>query len=191
MTIKTSNFEMGAVSTKQFPNDNLPEFAFAGRSNVGKSSLINCLVNRNGLARSSSTPGKTREINFFLINEAFRFVDLPGFGYAKVAKQEQAKWQAYIDSYLCSKRNIRGVIHLVDSRHPGLDNDLMMAEFIKHTNLRCILVANKVDKLKKNQIQKNKAQMTKIFGQEPIMFSTSSKLGKSQLWSTIEEWMKN
>ncbi|QSH42580.1 YihA family ribosome biogenesis GTP-binding protein [Lentisphaerota bacterium] len=191
MTIKTTEFVMGAVSSKQFPNDNLPEFAFAGRSNVGKSSLINCLVNRNSLARSSSTPGKTREINFFLINAAFRFVDLPGFGYAKVARQEQIKWQAYIDSYLCSKRNIRGVIHLVDSRHPGLDNDLMMAEFIKQTGLRCAVVANKVDKLKKNQIAKSKARIAEIFGQEPIMFSTSSKLGRKQLWSTVENWLYN
>ncbi len=191
ITIKSSEFITGAVDKKQFPLDNLPEIAFAGRSNVGKSSLINSLLNRRALARVGNTPGKTREINFFLVNEAFRFVDLPGFGFAKVSKKEQERWRKYIESYLCSKRNIKAVVHVVDARHPGLENDLLMADFLNNTEILSCVVANKVDKLKKNEIAKSVKKITDIFGKEPILFSTLKKSGKTELWATLERWLGN
>jgi GTP-binding protein len=191
ITIKSSEFITGAVDVKQFPQNNLPEIAFVGRSNVGKSSLINNLLNRKALARVGKTPGKTREINFFLINEAFRFVDLPGFGFAKVSKKEKARWRQYIESYLCSKRNIKAVVHVVDARHPGLENDLLMADFLNNTELLSCIVANKVDKLKQNEITKSVRQITDIFGKEPILFSALKKRGKAELWTTLERWLGN
>ncbi len=189
--IKSSEFITGAVDPKQFPPNNLPEIAFAGRSNVGKSSLINSLLNRKGLARIGNTPGKTREINFFLINEAFRFVDLPGFGYAKVSKKEKAKWRKYIESYLCAGRNIKVIVHVVDARHPGLENDLLMADFLNNTELPSCIVANKVDKLKKNAIAKSVREITDIFGKEPILFSVLKKRGKAELWNTLDRYLDN
>ena len=191
ITIKSSEFITGAVSPKQFPPDKFPEIVFVGRSNVGKSSLINSLLNRKNLARVGNTPGKTREINFFLINEAFRFVDLPGFGYAKVSKTEMEKWKKYIESYLCAKRDIRVVVHIVDARHPGLENDLLMADFLNSLELPSCIVANKVDKLKKNEIAKSIREITDIFGREPILFSAFKKKGKPELWQFLEKQLNN
>ncbi|MCK4982019.1 MAG: YihA family ribosome biogenesis GTP-binding protein [Victivallaceae bacterium] len=191
MLIKSSEFITGAVDKKQFPQNNLPEIAFAGRSNVGKSSLINSLLNRRALARVGNTPGKTREINFFLINEAFRFVDLPGFGFAKVSKKEKARWRKYIESYLSSQRNIKAIVHVVDARHPGMENDLLMADFLNNNELLSCIVANKVDKLKKNEITKSVREITDIFGKEPILFSAVKNRGKSELWTTLERWLDN
>ncbi len=189
MIIKSSEFITGAVEPKQFPDDNIPEIAFAGRSNVGKSSLINNLLNRKALARIGNTPGKTREINFFLINESFRFVDLPGFGYAKVSKKEKERWRRYIEAYLCSKRNIKAIVHVVDARHPGLENDLIMADFLNNTGLLSCIVANKIDKLKKNEIIKSSREIVEIFGKDPILYSTLKNQGKAELWKTLERWL--
>jgi len=191
MLIKSSEFITGAVDPKQFPLNNLPEIAFVGRSNVGKSSLINNLLNRRGLARIGNTPGKTREINFFLINESFRFVDLPGFGFAKVSKKEKARWRQYIESYLSSQRNIKAIVHVVDARHPGMENDLVMADYLNNTELLSCIVANKVDKLKQNAIAKSAKEITEIFGKEPILYSTLKNRGKSELWTTLERWLTN
>lgn len=190
ITLKTSEFEIGAVSPNQFPKDQLPEVAVAGRSNVGKSSLINFMLNRRKLTYVGNTPGKTREVNFFLINEAFRFVDLPGFGYAKVSQKEKEKWQGYIESYLSNRPNLKGVIHLVDSRHPGQKNDLMMAEYLKGLNQRTCVVATKIDKLKKNQRIKSMREIEQIFGSKPIQFSSLKKIGKPELWNVIETWLE-
>lgn len=189
MLIKSSEFITGAVDKKQFPIDNIPEIAFVGRSNVGKSSLINNLLNRRALARVGNTPGKTREINFFLINEEFRFVDLPGFGFAKVSKKEMQRWRKYIESYLYSKRNIKAIVHVVDARHPGLENDLLMADFLNNADLLSCIVANKVDKLKQNEIAKSVRKITDIFGKEPILFSAVKNRGKAELWATLERWL--
>jgi len=189
MIIKSSDFITGAVDKKQFPIDNLPEIAFVGRSNVGKSSLINNLLNRKALARIGNTPGKTREINFFLINEAFRFVDLPGFGFAKVSKKEKARWRQYIESYLCSQRNIKAIVHVVDARHPGLENDLVMADFLNNAELLSCIVANKVDKLKQKEIPKSVKQITEIFGKKPILYSTLKNSGKAELWASLDRWL--
>ena len=187
INIKSSNFITGAVEKKQFPSENLAEIVFAGRSNVGKSSLINSLLGRRALARVGNTPGKTREINFFLINDAFRFVDLPGFGYAKVSRKEMDRWKNYIETYFRSDRNIKMIVHVVDARHPGLENDLMMAEFLNQTGLPGCIVANKADKLKKNDLVKCVRKITEIFGQEPVLYSTLKKRGKAELWNIIEQ----
>ena len=191
MIIKSSEFITGAVEPKQFPENNLPEIAFVGRSNVGKSSLINNLLNRRALARIGNTPGKTREINFFLINESFRFVDLPGFGFAKFSNKDKARWRKYIESYLCSKRNIKAIVHVVDARHPGLENDLIMADFLNNTELLSCIVANKVDKLKQNDIAKSSKEIIEIFGKEPILYSTLKNRGKAELWKTLDRWLGN
>lgn len=189
ITIKTSEFITGAVDKKQFPPDNMPEIAFVGRSNVGKSSLINSLLNRRGLARIGNTPGKTREINFFLVNNSFRFVDLPGFGYAKVSKKEMERWRRYIESYLLSKRKIAAIVHVVDARHPGLENDLLMADFLNNAELLSCIVANKVDKLKKKDLVKSVREITDIFGKDPVLFSSLKKRGKDELWKVLERWL--
>ena len=189
MIVTSSEFITGAVDKKQFPEDNLPEIAFVGRSNVGKSSLINNLLNRRALARIGNTPGKTREINFFLVNESLRFVDLPGFGFAKVSKKEKERWRRYIESYLLSKRNIKAIVHVVDARHPGLENDLIMADFLNNTELLSCIVANKIDKLKQNEIAKSAKKITEIFGKEPILYSTLKNRGKSELWQTLDRWL--
>lgn len=191
MIVKSSEFITGAVDPKQFPGDKLPEIAFAGRSNVGKSSLINNLLNRRALARVGNTPGKTREINFFMVNESFRFVDLPGFGYAKVSKKEMERWRQYIEAYLLSERNIKAIVHIVDARHPGLENDLIMADFLRNAKLPTCIVANKVDKLKQNEITKSSNAIAEIFGSKPILYSTLKNRGKAELWKTLEQWLYN
>ena len=150
-----------AVSFEQYPDTLVPEIALVGRSNVGKSSLINCLTNRNKLARTSSTPGKTATINFYQIQkDRYRIVDLPGYGYAKVSKTEQEKWSAMIDTYLSKRYNLVQVIQLVDARHAPSKDDITMADWIRHYNFNTIVVATKIDKLKKSQIDKN---LTEIY----------------------------
>ncbi|MBN2643051.1 MAG: YihA family ribosome biogenesis GTP-binding protein [Victivallales bacterium] len=192
ITIKSSEFIVGAVDKQQFPTTPLPEIAFAGRSNVGKSSTLNCLVNRKSLAHVGATPGKTREINFFLINEAFRFVDLPGFGYAKVSKTDKERWQRYIEDYLTApNRDLKGVIHVVDARHPGLENDLLMAEFLKKTGISYIVAANKIDKLKKNDVARQLRTMEQAFSADIIPFSAEKKTGRPELWQTIEKMLNS
>lgn len=189
ITIHSAEFLLGAVSVNQFPANNLPEIAIAGRSNVGKSSLINCMLNRKNLTYVGNTPGKTREINFFLINEVFRFVDLPGFGYAKVSKKEKEKWRGFIEGYLSAERNIKGVIQLVDSRHPGQENDIVMTDFLNAVGLPSCLVATKIDKLSNNQKAKSMKQFDDIFGCKPLPFSSVKKQGKPELWKVIEGWL--
>lgn len=191
ISIKTSDFVAGAVSQEQFPVDNLPEIAFAGRSNVGKSSAINCLLNRKGLARASATPGKTREINFYLVNNAFRLVDLPGFGYAKVSHESQARWQSYIDDYLLAKRRLKGVVQMIDVRHPDQDNDLRMAEFLREAGLRACVVANKCDKLNRGELAKCLREVERIWGMAPIAFSAEKRLGRDDLWRVMQSWLED
>lgn len=145
-----------AVTKQQYPDTLVPEIAFVGRSNVGKSSLINCLTNRTKLARTSSTPGKTATINFYSIDkDRYRLVDLPGYGYAKVSKAELEKWSDMIDSYLADRYNLVQVIQLVDARHAPSKDDITMNNWIRHYNHTPIIIATKIDKLKKSQIDKN------------------------------------
>lgn len=147
MFIKNPEFRISAVSPKQYPDDGLPQVVLVGKSNVGKSSFINTLVNRKKLARTSSEPGKTRQINFYNMDEKFYLVDLPGYGFSKMSKQEQAKVGTFIEEYLQKSKNIALIVFLIDIRHDPTANDKLMYDYIFKTNLPCIVIANKADKL--------------------------------------------
>ena len=147
MIIKDPKFEISAVSPKQYPQNDLPQIVLVGKSNVGKSSFINTMVNKKKLARTSSEPGKTRLINFYNIDEKFYFVDLPGYGYSKMSKQEQEKVGKFIEQYLTSSKNIALIIFLVDIRHSPTENDRLMYNYIINSNIPCIIIANKADKI--------------------------------------------
>lgn len=186
MRIKQSEFEISAVRRDQYPTDGLPEVAFVGRSNVGKSSIINALTNRRHLAKVSQTPGKTRLINFFMINEGeFHLVDLPGYGYAKVSKKEQASWGKTIEMYLNDREELKRVILLVDSRHKPTKDDLMMHEWVKHYGIETIVVATKSDKLSNNELRKSEKIIKDTMGltkeDKFYFFSSLNKKGKDEL----------
>lgn len=151
MKITKAEFVISAVSPKQYPELAQPEIALVGRSNVGKSSLINKFLNRKGLARTSSQPGKTQTLNFYHINEAWYFVDLPGYGYAKVSKADKSRWAKFIDEYLSKREQLVGIIQLVDLRHPPSADDIAMAEWIRHSGLPQLVVATKADKISKGR----------------------------------------
>ena len=179
-----------AVKYEQYPDESLPEIALVGRSNVGKSSLINCLANRKNIARTSSTPGKTATINFYEIAGRYRIVDLPGYGYAKVSKQEKEKWGAMIEGYLSRRSNLRQVIQLIDSRHKPTADDKMMFDWIKSYNYEPLVVATKLDKLKKSQVEGN---LTAIYndlelGDDSVLipFSSETREGRDEVIELIE-----
>ncbi len=181
---------MTAVKPEQYPDDSLPEIALVGRSNVGKSSLINCLANRKNIARTSSTPGKTATINFYEIAGKYRIVDLPGYGYAKVSKQEKEKWGAMIEGYLSNRQSLVQVIQLVDARHKPTADDKMMFDWIRSYNYEPLLVATKIDKLKKSQIEGN---LTAIYEDleltdESVLipFSSENRQGRDQVLELID-----
>ncbi|MGI6730650.1 MAG: ribosome biogenesis GTP-binding protein YihA/YsxC [Anaerovoracaceae bacterium] len=155
MIIKKADLEAVAVKQEQYPEDNLKEIAFVGRSNVGKSSLLNLLVNRKNLARVSGSPGKTRTINFYRINDEFRIVDLPGYGYAKISKSIIENWGDMIEGYLSNRQGLIGVVQLVDIRHKPTAQDIQMYQWLKHYGLDGLVVATKADKLSRNEIFKN------------------------------------
>ncbi|MCI5893388.1 MAG: ribosome biogenesis GTP-binding protein YihA/YsxC [Clostridiales bacterium] len=187
-----ANLLKTAVSKEQYPDTLVPEIAFVGRSNVGKSSLINCLTNRSKLARTSSTPGKTATINFYSIdNDRYRLVDLPGYGYAKVSKQELEKWSDMIDTYLSARYNLVQVIQLVDARHAPSKDDITMNNWIRHYNHTPIVIATKIDKLKKSQIEKNLTVIYNDLGLDEnsilIPFSSEKRTGRDELKQLIED----
>jgi GTP-binding protein len=155
MKISSSEFIISAVGPKQYPETGLPEVALVGRSNVGKSSLINCFLNRNNFARTSSRPGKTGQLNYYLINNAFYFVDLPGYGFAQVSKDVKAQWGKMIEAYLNNRREIRAVIQLVDMRHPPSADDETMHNWLISKNIPTLVVATKADKISRGQWQKH------------------------------------
>ena len=155
MKITNSEIVISAVSPKQYPDDGKPEFALVGRSNVGKSSTINTMLNRKNLARVSSSPGKTRTINFYLVNKEFYLVDLPGYGYTKVSKSEKANWGKMIETYLQSRKNLYEVILLVDIRHEPTADDKMMYDWIRHYGYGTVVVATKSDKISRGNYQKH------------------------------------
>lgn len=176
MKIKQSEFITSAAKPNQYPIDNRPEIAIVGRSNVGKSSIINSLTNRKSLAKVSATPGKTRLVNFFLINNAFYLVDLPGYGYAKVSKSEKESWGKIIENYLLNRAVLKKVILLVDSRHKPSNDDILMYNWIKHYGYAVAIVATKKDKLKKSEISKSEKLIRETLGlnaDEKIMFYSS------------------
>lgn len=189
MEIKQAEFITSAVVKGQYPKDGISEIAFVGRSNVGKSSLINSLTNRRKLAKTSSTPGKTRLINFFLINNEFYFVDLPGYGYAKVSKEEKATWGKIIESYLLKRPQLKTVILLLDCRREPTEDDILMNNWIKYYGYEIIYVATKSDKLTKNETVKSEKlirETLKLNKDEKILyFSSLSKAGKEKLLEVI------
>ena len=196
MKIRSTEITMSAVKRSQYPTDGLPEIALAGRSNVGKSSLTNALLNRRSFARTSSTPGKTRTINFYLINNEFFFVDLPGYGYAKVAKSEKDKWGDIMEQYLQDRKELCSIFLLVDIRHEPTKDDKMMYDWIKYYGYDCVVVATKADKISRGQYQKHisiirkKLQLEK--DEQVIPISSSKNTGIEDLWNTIvEEYQKH
>ena len=191
MKIKKSDIEAVAVKPSQYPPENLKEIAFAGRSNVGKSSLLNLLTGRKKLARVSGSPGKTRTINFYLINDTFRIVDLPGYGYAKVSKSVSQDWGEMMEKYLSGRQNLVKVIQLVDIRHKPSKQDVEMYEYLRYYGLDGIVVATKADKVSRNQIPKQLKQIrqTLKLGKEDIVIPVSAlkRTGYEELLDVIEE----
>ena len=191
MKITKSEFLGSAVSEKQYPDQSLPEIAFAGRSNVGKSSLLNLITSRKKLAKVSQNPGKTRQINFFLINDSFRIVDLPGYGYAKVSKSESEKWGKMMEHYLENRPNLVKVIQLVDSRHEPSAQDRQMYDYLRYYGLSGVVVATKSDKLSKNELIRNLSLIRKSLSLEKddilIAVSALSKSGTEEMLDIIEK----
>lgn len=193
MKVTSSEIIISAVKPDQYPDVTLPEFALAGRSNVGKSSFINKMLNRKGLARISSKPGKTQTLNFYLINEVLHFVDVPGYGYAKVSKKEREAWGKMIETYLTSREQLRAVLLIVDLRHPPTNDDVMMYDFLKHYEIPCIVIATKADKIPKGKWQKYLKVTKETLDLDPndtiILFSSETGEGKDKAWSVIESYM--
>lgn len=189
MNLHNASIKVSAVSPKQYPTEGWMEFAFAGRSNVGKSSLINKLLNRKSLARVSATPGKTVTINFYNIDDTIYLVDLPGYGYAQRSKAEREKWGKMMEEYLANREQLVQTILLVDSRHKPTADDVMMAEWIRHYHDRVIVVATKMDKLKKREIEPNLELIyeTLSLTEDDILvpFSTVGDEGKETVWDMI------
>lgn len=189
MEIKQAEFKTSAVKPTQYPDEGMCEIAFVGRSNVGKSSLINTLTNRRKLVKVSGTPGKTRLINFFTINNKLYFVDLPGYGYAKVSKSEKATWGKMMEQYLINRPELKKVALLVDCRHKPTGDDVMMYDWIKHYGYEIIVIATKKDKLTKNELQKSGKVIkeTLKLGKEDkiLFFSSLKKEGKEELLEEI------
>ena len=190
MKITKSDIETVAVKPSQYPPENLKEIAFAGRSNVGKSSLLNLLTGRKKLARVSGSPGKTRTINFYLINDEFRIVDLPGYGYAKVSKSVSEGWGEMMEKYLESRPNLLKVVQLVDIRHAPSRQDVQMYEYLKHFGLDGIVVATKADKISRNQMQKQIKLIRQTLGlnneDKVIPVSALKKTGQDELLYVME-----
>ena len=188
MMIRSAEFVKSAVRPSQYPPATLPEIAFAGRSNVGKSSLINTLVNRKRLVKTSATPGRTQQLNFFRINEAFYFVDFPGYGYAKVPRFLKKQWKPMVETYLSSRKTLKGVILIIDVRRiPGIDEHLLM-NWLRHYHVQLLLVLTKIDKLSRTEQMKqrrNIAQQLSVTEKELYLFSAKSGWGKDDVWDGI------
>ncbi len=191
MRIVKSELEAVAVKPSQYPEANCDEIAFAGRSNVGKSSLLNLLTNRKKLARVSGSPGKTRTINFYRINDEFRIVDLPGYGYAKLSRSETEKWGDMMDAYLSQRKGLRKVVQLVDIRHEPSALDVQMYDYLRYYGLDGLVVATKADKISRNQQQKSIQLIRKTLGMKKddmvIPVSALKRTGQDQLLDAIEK----
>lgn len=193
MKVVSSDIVISAVRPEQYPETDLPEFALAGRSNVGKSSFINKMLNRKGLARISSKPGKTQTLNFYLINEILHFVDVPGYGYAKVSKSERAAWGRMIETYFTSREQLRAAVLIVDLRHPPTQDDVMMYDFLKHYDIPCIIIATKADKIPRGKWQKHLKVTKETLDLEEndhiVLFSSETGEGKDKAWSILQSYM--
>ncbi len=190
MIIRSAEFIKSAVKPSQYPPATLPEIAFAGRSNVGKSSLINTIVNRKRLVKTSTTPGRTQLINFFQINESVYFVDLPGYGYAKVPISVKKKWRPMIETYLSTRKTLKGVVLIIDIRRiPGTDEQRLI-DWLNYYNLSTLLVLTKTDKLSKTNQKKQRRSIAAALGvneKDLLLFSAKSGSGKKDLWAEIEQ----
>jgi len=187
MKITSAEFVKSAFNESHWTTDGLPEIAFLGRSNVGKSSLLNSLLLRKGLARTSNTPGRTQSINYFLVNEAFYFVDLPGYGYARVSKTMRADWGKMAEEYLANRRQLVLSIHLVDSRHNPTELDLQLHEWLVFHHKHHAVVATKSDKLSSNKLQKSIREIETALPESPVIaYSSTTGRGKDNVWSAIE-----
>jgi GTP-binding protein len=188
--IHTTEFVISAVKPEQYPTDALPEIALAGRSNVGKSSLINRLIQRKNLARTSGQPGKTQTLNYYKINGMMYFVDLPGYGFARVSMETRKQWGQMIETYLAGRDRLECVLHLVDIRHPPSAEDVMMSDWLAHFGIPTCVVATKADKIPKGKrpahvkVIREKLQLAKVH--PLIVFSAEEGIGKDELWSWIE-----
>lgn len=195
--MKVNNVELviSAVRPDQYPNEEkFPEFALAGRSNVGKSSFINKMINRKSMARISSKPGKTQTLNFYKIEEKLFFVDVPGYGFAKVSKTERDAWGKMIETYFTDRDELCAVLLIVDLRHPPTKDDVMMYDFLKHFQLPCIVIATKADKIPRGKWQKHvkitKQTLNLDAEDEIIVFSSETGEGKDNVWNSLNRWNK-
>ena len=194
MIIKSAKFVTSALKPSQYPPALLPEIAFAGRSNVGKSSLVNAILNRKHLVKTSSTPGRTQLINFFDINDNFTFVDLPGYGYAKVPKNIQKKWGPMIETYILNRKTLKAVIVIMDIRRTPGQEEINLIELLKYIGMPYIPILTKADKLSKRQQVKQKTSIKNIFYLEEnklILFSAKNKKGRESVWDAIEEILES
>ena len=193
MVIKNVNLEIVCGVTSKVPDTAYAEVAFAGKSNVGKSSLINALMNRKALARTSAKPGKTQTINFYNINDAMYLVDLPGYGYAKASEEVKAKWGKMIENYLHTSKQLKAVFLLIDIRHDPSANDRMMYEWMVYQGFAPIIIATKLDKIKRSQIQKNVKAIREGLNVQPgttiIPFSAETKQGRDEIWKLIDSFV--
>ena len=191
MVIRNINLETVCGITSTLPDNTLPEIAFAGKSNVGKSSLINALMNRKSYARISATPGKTQTINFYNINEELYLVDLPGYGYAKVSEKEKERWGKMIERYLHQSKQLKAVFLLIDIRHDPSGNDKMMYQWIVDQGYQPIIIATKLDKIKRSQIQNQlkaiRIGLNVLPGTVMIPFSSETKQGRDELWDYVDK----
>lgn len=194
MKVNKAEIVISAVSEKQYPQDQWAEIALAGRSNVGKSSFINKLINRKNLARTSSKPGKTQTLNFYNINDAFYFVDVPGYGYAKVSKKEREKWGRMMEEYFSLRETLRLTVLIVDIRHHPTEDDIMMYDFLKHYDIPVLVIATKVDKIPKNKKVAHIKRVIETLEMETedtvIPFSAETGEGKEDVWNYLKQYIK-
>ncbi|HPD00651.1 MAG TPA: ribosome biogenesis GTP-binding protein YihA/YsxC [Acetivibrio sp.] len=190
ININNAKHEITAVKTDQYPKSDKPEIAFVGRSNVGKSSLINSMLNRKNLARVAATPGKTRVINFYNVDNILYFVDLPGYGFAKVSKAEKESWGFVVETYLKSRKQLKLVVLLVDIRHSPTDDDILMHEWLKSNGIPYLIVSTKLDKVPRSKTAERVCDIRKVLGNcdnvKVIPFSSETKQGRDELWKEIK-----
>ena len=193
MLVKNPKFEISAVSPKQYPKNGLPEIVLVGKSNVGKSSFVNTMINRKKLARTSSEPGKTRQINFYNIDDTFYFVDLPGYGYSKMSKKEQEQVGKFIEEYLFNRQEISLIIFLIDIRHTPTENDKLMYNYVISSGLPFIILANKADKIAitkvENAVKELQKKINPIGDITTLPFSSERKIYKDEVWKIIDEYI--
>ena len=191
MEVHNVELTISAVRPEQYPQGNLPEIALAGRSNVGKSSLINTLINRKKLARTSSQPGKTQTLNFYNVEHQLNFVDVPGYGYARASKQDREKWGAMIEEYFAQRQQLAGVISLVDSRHAPTELDQQMIDFIHYYQFPLLVVGTKIDKISRSRRNQSESVIRKTLqltaDDQLVLFSAVDRTGKDDVWRWIEQ----